>query len=65
MGQPRVDRALSVEPVGVLLDRHARAGIELRFVPDLWPFWDEVVASGLPFSGVRLRNAAARRTGHG
>ena len=23
-------------------------------------FWDEVVASGLPFSGVRLRNAAPR-----
>ena len=46
---------LSVRPVGDLLDLHAQAGVELRFVPRLAPFWSEVVASGLPFSGVRLR----------
>ena len=46
---------LSVRPVGDLLDLHARAGVELRFVARLEPFWSEVVASGLPFSGVRLR----------
>ena len=46
---------LSVRPVGDLLDLHAEAGVELRFVPRLALFWSEVVASGLPFSGVRLR----------
>lgn len=56
---------LAVEPVGDLLDWHAAAGIELRFTTNVWPFWDEVVASGLPFSGVRLANAAPRRSGHG
>jgi hypothetical protein len=51
---------LSVEPVGDLLARHAAADIELRYTPNLWPFWDKVVESRLPFSGVRLSNAAAR-----
>jgi hypothetical protein len=49
---------IEVRPVGDLLELHARAGIELRFVPDLFAFWDLVLASGLPFSGVRLRNAS-------
>ncbi len=46
---------LAVRPMGDLLDRHVQAGIELRFVPELTTFWREVVASGLSFSGVRLR----------
>lgn len=51
-----------VEPEGVshlgdLVDRHADAGIELRALPNLWPLWNEVVASTLEFSGIRLRNA--------
>ncbi len=49
---------LAVHPVGDLLDRHGEAGVELRFVTDLRPFWSAVVASGLPFSGIRLRNAS-------
>lgn len=48
---------LAVAPVGDLLARHAEAGVELRFVETLAPFWSTVVASGLPFSGIRLRNA--------
>jgi hypothetical protein len=48
---------LGVDPVGDLLAKHASAGVELRFVTSVWPFWDAVVASGLPFSGVRLSNA--------
>lgn len=48
------------EPVGDLLELHARAGIQLRVLPNLWPFWDEVVASSLNFSGIRLRNARPR-----
>jgi hypothetical protein len=38
--------------------RHARAGIELRITPSLWPFWRRVVASTVEYSGHRLRNAA-------
>jgi hypothetical protein len=50
---------LAVRPVGDLLALHAEAGIELRFVPDLLLFWDAVLTSGLPFSGIRLRYAKA------
>jgi hypothetical protein len=46
---------VAVRPVGDLLDLHAQAGVELRLVVSLTPFWNDVVASGLPFSGVRLR----------
>jgi hypothetical protein len=48
---------IAVHALGDVLQLHARAGIEVRFAPNIWPFWDAVVASGLPFSGVRLRNA--------
>jgi hypothetical protein len=47
-------------PLGDLVERHARAGIELRPLLNLWPTWDEVVASTLEFSGMRLRNALPR-----
>src|ERR1043165_516781 len=30
---------VNVSPVGDLLDAHARAGIELRLVPSLWPLY--------------------------
>jgi hypothetical protein len=46
------------EPVGPLLDAHAAAGIELRLLGNLWPYWNEVLQSTLGFSGIRLRNAA-------
>jgi hypothetical protein len=46
--------------VGDLLDRHAAAGIELRITPSIWPFWRQVVASTVEFSGSRLSNAAQR-----
>jgi hypothetical protein len=52
--------ARSVGPVGDCVARHRDAGIELRLVDDLWPHVDAVVASGLPFSIVRIRNAASR-----
>jgi hypothetical protein len=52
----------SVEPLeivelGDLVERHASAGIELRSEPDLLRLWDEVIASSLDYSGIRLRNA--------
>ena len=53
-------RPVAVEPVGDLLDKHVKAGIELRITPALWDLWDRVVASGLDFSGIRLRNARPR-----
>lgn len=48
------------EPVGDLLRLHEAAGIQLRVLPNLWEFWDAVVASTLDFSGIRLHNAQPR-----
>jgi hypothetical protein len=45
------------ERVGDLFALHAGAGIQLRVLPNLWPFWTEVTPSTLGFSGIRLRNA--------
>jgi hypothetical protein len=41
-----------------LLAKHADAGIELRIVATIWPFWRRVVASTVEFSGSRLHNTA-------
>jgi len=49
------------EPVGDLIECHAAAGIQLRILPNLWEFWDEVIVSTLGFSGIRLRNALPPR----
>ncbi|MEV0716410.1 DUF6886 family protein [Asanoa sp. NPDC050611] len=46
------------EPVGDLFALHEEAGIQLRVLPNLWPFWAEVTHSTLGFSGIRLRRAA-------
>ncbi|NDL59014.1 DUF6886 family protein [Phytoactinopolyspora mesophila] len=43
--------------VGDLFALHDEAGIELRVVRDLWPWWHAVIESSLEFSGIRLRNA--------
>ena len=51
------------EPAGDLLALHERAGIQLRVLDNLWPFWDEVVTSTLGHSGIRLRNARPRPGG--
>ena len=45
------------EPVGDLFACHEAAGIELRVLADLGPFWRAVAASTLEFSGIRLHNA--------
>lgn len=50
------------EPVGNLLELHARAGIELRLVDSLWPFVDRAAGCSVGYSGIRLRNAIARAT---
>ena len=41
---------------GDLVELHRYAGIELRVVPKLLELWDDVIASTLEFSGMRLRN---------
>jgi hypothetical protein len=48
---------VDVVELGDLVVQHARSGIELRPVPNLWPLWNRVVASTLEFSGIRLHNA--------
>ena len=45
------------EPVRDLFELHEEAGIQLRVLDNLWPFWNEVTASTLEFSGIRMRNA--------
>lgn len=45
------------EPVRDLFELHEEAGIQLRVLDNLWRFWNEVTASTLEFSGIRLRNA--------
>jgi hypothetical protein len=55
----------SVDPLELvsiddLVGRHAAAGIVLRVASNLWPLWDEIVASTLEYSGIRLRNARPR-----
>jgi hypothetical protein len=52
---------LELQPLGDLIALHEQAAIELRALPNLWPLWDEVVASTLQFRGLRLRNALPRR----
>lgn len=47
----------SVEQLDDLLGLHAAAEVELRFTPRLGPLMDEMLASGLPFSFVRIRDA--------
>jgi len=49
---------IAIAPVDDLVGRHERAAIELRVLPNIWPLWNEVAASTLEFSGMRLRNAA-------
>ena len=51
------------ERVGDLLALHEDAGIQFRVLPNLWEFWDTVVAGSLGFSGIRLRNASPRPAG--
>lgn len=48
------------ELVGDLFELHDAAGIQLRVLPNLWPFWDAVITSTLGFSGIRLHNARPR-----
>ena len=48
----------AIEPADDLVVRHERAAIELRVLPSIWPLWNDVAASTLEFSGMRLRNAA-------
>jgi hypothetical protein len=52
-----------VEPLGPpdavpdLFALHEAAGIQLRVLPNLWPFWEVVIRSTLGFSGIRLGRA--------
>ena len=48
---------LEPRPLGDLVALHEDARIELRVVANLWPLWNDVIASTLEYSGMRLRNA--------
>ena len=47
----------SVDVLDDLIGRHAEAEVELRFTPKLGTLMDRMLASGLPFSFVRIRDA--------
>ena len=47
----------TVDLLDDLLGMHADAGIEVRFTPRLGRLMDQMLASGLPFSFVRIRHA--------
>jgi hypothetical protein len=49
-----------VQVVDDLLAALLGCGLELRFVPNLWPLRDAVVSSTLRFSLIRMRNALPR-----
>ncbi len=50
-------KAERVEALDDLLALHVAADVELRFTPRLGALVDQVLASGLPFSFVRIRDA--------
>ena len=50
----------SVEVLDDLIHQLLKRNVELRFVPNLWPLRDAVVASTLQFSLIRMRNSQAR-----
>lgn len=69
VGQGRPHAFVATEPVepegppelvGDLLELHEAAGVQLRLLSNLWPWWDAVITSTLDFSGIRLRNARPR-----
>jgi len=47
-----------VEPLGDPFQRLASAGVELRLMRSLRPLRDALIRSTVPFSMIRLRNAA-------
>ncbi len=49
-----------VEVINDPIDELLKREVEVRFVPDLWPLRDAVVASTLQFSVIRMRNALPR-----
>jgi hypothetical protein len=49
---------LELVELGDLVERHAKADIELATDDDLPALWQRVIASTLDFSGIRLRNAS-------
>jgi hypothetical protein len=49
-----------VQVIGDLLAALLGRGVELRFVPNLWPLRDAVVSSTLRYSFIRMRNALPR-----
>jgi hypothetical protein len=49
-----------VEVVDDLLAGLLGRGVELRFVPNLWPLRDAVISSTLRYSLIRMRNALPR-----
>ena len=52
-----------VEVFDDVLGELVKRNVEVRFMPNLWPLRDAVVASSLQFSLIRMRNALPRVSG--
>ncbi len=53
-------RPLSVKEEVNVIERIAAEGYKLRFLPNLWPLQESVVASTVQYSIIRMRNAQAK-----
>jgi hypothetical protein len=51
------EHPVDVQPVGSLLDALSVAGVEVRIVPSLKPLYEQLPATTLHFSMIRMRNA--------
>lgn len=51
---------LQVTRVGNLAEEIVRRGYKLRLLPNLWSLYDEVLASSVQYSIIRMRNAQPR-----
>ncbi len=49
-----------VEIIDDAISELLKKGVELRFLPNLWPLRDAVVRSSLQFSIIRMRNSSPR-----
>lgn len=55
---------VGVEVIDDAIQQLLTGGVELRFVPSLWPMRNAVVASTLQFSIIRMRNAQLEVDSH-
>ena len=51
---------IRTEPLGNLMEELTRRGVHVQTLPSLWELRDRILASSLPFSFIRMKNAQPR-----